>query len=456
MSNKGRERLDDNYDNNRRDDYYDDDIEDLDKELSVELEDGDSAAYKDGDAYAERDNATAYKDGDDHADRDADSDDRYDSDEYADEDYDSDDYADEDYDSDGNADSNDDYGSADGDFTDEDYDEENSNQKNGSKKGIPTWLHVTILGIIVLVLVFSFVKLWIWNQGNAKTQGVTGESFEVEVLDQIFLLSNDKKEGHVYDDEETILFLGNDSITYDQGETGYVEQVAAKSGATCINCGFPSTTVALKNATYSDDYALDAFSFSNVVDAIYNEDYSNLMDKSKNFSDYTYEDHARKLSEVDFDKVDTIVIFYDAQDYLNLRIGMNPDNDQDRITYSGALNYGIQKLQEKYPYIRIVCCSFTMCYAYDSTGALVNGDMYDYGNGRLTTYLQFMIDVSGATGVSFIDNYYGTVDADNSSGWLLDNVHVNAACNEYMAQHFTTAVYPNAATNGASEDASDN
>ena len=85
--------------------------------------------------------------------------------------------------------------------------------------------------------------------------------------------------------------------------------------------------------------------------------------------------------------------------------------------------------------------SFPMCYAYDSSGSLVNGDMYDFGNGRLTTYLQFMIDVSGATGVSFVDNYYGTIHEDNSSEWLLDNIHVNAACNEHMADHFITAIY---------------
>ncbi|WP_292145609.1 hypothetical protein, partial [Butyrivibrio sp.] len=136
------------------------------------------------------------------------------------------------------------------------------------------------------------------------------------------------------------------------------------------------------------------------------------------------------------------VIFYNAQDYLNLRVGMNPDNDSDPVTFSGALNAGIKLIQEKYPFIRIVCMSFPMCYAYDSSGQLVSGDRYDFGNGKLTTYLQFMIDVSGATGVSFVDNYYGTIHEDNSSTWLLDNVHVNADCNAYMADHFVRVIYP--------------
>ena len=162
---------------------------------------------------------------------------------------------------------------------------------------------------------------------------------------------------------------------------------------------------------------------------------------SGQYEDYAYFLHTAYLKDTDMSKVDTLVIFYDARDYIDFRIGLNPDNEDDPVTYSGALNAGIKMLQEKYPYIRIVCMSFPLCYAYDSTGALVSGDRYDFGNGRLTTYLQFMIDTSGATGVTFIDNYYGTIHEDNSDGWLLDNIHVNAACNEYMAEHFVSVIY---------------
>ena len=358
---------------------------------------------------------------------------------YSDPDYNDND-VDADYD---DADYDDNYVDEDYDDNYEDYDDEPVGKRG--KGRVPKWLHLTFIALIVLILAFSIYKLVKWNLGGTKLELAEGD-FDVEIEDQIFLLSEDKKAGHEYDDEETILVLGNDAITYDAAETGVVGQVAAKTGATCYNCGYPSSTVALKNGTYSDDYALDAFNFSNVCDAIVNEDYSNLFEKAKNFSDYTYTTSTQTLSEIDFNKVDTIVIFYDAQDYLNLRIGMNPDNDQDTLTYSGALTYGITKLQEKYPYIRIVCMSFIMCYAYNSEGKIVSGDRVDFGNGKLTTYRQFMIDVSGATGVSFIDNYYGTIHEDNSGDWLLDNIHVNAACNEHMAEHFISAIYPNGVT----------
>lgn len=310
------------------------------------------------------------------------------------------------------------------------------------KGGIPWWAHALVIAVILVVVGCSAFALWKWNKGTLVVTGNSEENVEVEVQDLIFLVPEANKEGHVFDDEETILFLGNDALTYDMKDSGFAGQVQAKTGATCINAGFPGSTVALKNASYSDEYPLDAFSFCNVADAIATGDYSKLLAASEKFEDSTYDRSAETLEGVDFDKVDTLVIFYNAQDYLNLRIGLNPDNDVDPISYSGALNAGIKKIQEKYPYIRIVCMSFPMCYAYDSSGQLVSGDRVDFGNGKLTTYYQFMMDVCGATGSSFVDNYYGTIDEDNSSEWLLDNIHVNAACNEYMAQHFVDAIYP--------------
>ncbi len=307
---------------------------------------------------------------------------------------------------------------------------------------IPRWVYFAVLGVILAVILFSIFKLLRWNMGTAETEGVVEGDFEVEVLDQIFLMPEDKKALHEDDGQETILFLGNDVLTYYSDENGFVQQVEKNYAANCINAGFPASTVALKNANYDPEYALDAFSFYNVANSIVSGDFSQMAQAAKSFNDYCYDSHTEVLQNLDMNTVDTLVIFYDAQDYISLRIGMNPDNDSDPVTYSGALNAGIKALQEKYPFIRIVCMSFPMCYAYDSTGALVSGDRYDFGNGRLTTYLQFMIDTSGATGVSFIDNYYGTIHEDNSSNWMLDNIHVNADCNAHMAKHFIEKIYP--------------
>lgn len=314
----------------------------------------------------------------------------------------------------------------------------------GGHSSVPMWVHITIIAVIALVIAFSVYKLLKWNAGTVETEGVVEGDFEVEVLDQVFLLPEDKKALHEDDGKETILFLGNDILTYygEDNPEGFIQQVEQKTGATCINGGFPGSCVALKNAGFDGTYPLDAFSFYNVSKAVADRDFSLLKGAVGSFEDSSYYKHTDALEALDMNTVDTLVIFYDAQDYVNLRIGMNPDDPLDPVTYSGALNAGISALKEKYPFIRIVCLSFPMCYAYDSSGAPVSGDEYDFGNGRLTTYLQFMIDVSGGTGVTFIDNYYGMMHDDKDWSWLLDNLHVTADCNAKMADHFVSVIYP--------------
>ncbi len=322
--------------------------------------------------------------------------------------------------------------------------EENRMDDDRSQKkgGVPIWVHFAVLGLIVLVIAFVAFKLNKWNQGfSIDTSDVDASEYDVEVLDQIFVLPADKLEGHEDDGEETILVLGNDAVTYDLSETGICSQIAKKTDATVINAGFPGSTIALKNAEYQDSYALDRFSFSHVVDCIEAEDYSSMLDAATRFEDFAYSVNTGHLAQVDFGRVDTLVIYYDASYDNNLRLRLFPSDGQDPVTYMGALSRGIKKIQQKYPYIRIVCMSLTFCYAYDSEGTLKNGDRVDFGNGKLTTYLQHMIDTCGDCGVSFVDNYYGTIDEGNSSEYLLDNIHVNQACNEHIAKHFAEAIY---------------
>ena len=324
--------------------------------------------------------------------------------------------------------------------------------KREETAGIPKWVHLIILLLIVGLVAFMAFRLWKWNKGTDSVYDPTEDTseFDIEVLDQVFILSPDKLEGHEDDGVDTILFLGNDAITYDTTETGLVSQIQQLTGATVYNTGFPGSYVSMKNATVQSDYTDDLYSFYNVTQSIVNEDYSALIEDSQTRSDYQYYTSATTLESLDFNTVDTLVIMYDANDYLGLRTGMNPDNDVDPQTYMGSFKAGIQAIQEKYPFIRIVLMSFTFCYGYDSDGNLVNGGKYDYGNGSLPTYFQHAMDVAGDTGVSFIDNYYGTVTQSNTSEYLLDNIHVNQECNAYIANHFVEQIYPDALSSGDS------
>ena len=307
--------------------------------------------------------------------------------------------------------------------------------------GIPIWVHLVILGLIVFLIGFGAFRLIKWNKGKEiDNSDVDPTEFEVEIEDQIFLLPAEKKEGHEDDGKETILVLGNDSVTYDMSDDGLCAQIEKLTGATVINAGFGGSTIAL-SAPDGDGDAMDKFSFYNCSKALTQGGANEILDAAWALGDITLQQHAQELCDLDMNTVDTLVVYYDASDYIKLRPGMNPGDKMDPVTYMGALDSGIKMIQEKYPFIRIVCMSFTFCYAFDADGVLKNGDRVDFGNGKLTTYRQHMIDTCGDTGVSFIDNYYGTIDEGNSSELLLDNIHVNKDANKHIAKHFAEVIY---------------
>lgn len=315
-----------------------------------------------------------------------------------------------------------------------DYDEDDDYDGKGK---IPRWAHFVVLGIIVLIVLYYVFQLVKWDHSSMELQESDEKNIAAEVQDYISYLSDEQKAGHKYDSEETILMVGNDAITYDMGDTGIAAQIEKASGATCIAAGFPETTIAL-SANGNDPH--DAFCFPRIIDAITSGDYSKLHEATSSVDDSsTFEKSIKTLEDLDLNKVDTLVIYYNAQDLLKGRIVRNPDNPLDEVTYNGALATGIKKFQEKYPYMRIIAMTSTFCYGFDKDGNVVAGDKLELGNGDLFQYYIGMMTVCSEAenpGVSVIDNYNGDISEENSKELLADNIHVKPECNKNIAEHF--------------------
>ena len=158
--------------------------------------------------------------------------------------------------------------------------------------------------------------------------------------------------------------------------------------------------------------------------AITSGDYAVLHDAAGHMSDSAYESSISTLEKVDFNNIDTIVVDYNAQDYLDGRIGMNPDDPKDEVTYKGALSSGIAQIQETYPHIRIVCMTLTYCFAYNSEGKTMKGRderLLQYDNARVF-YFQTMEE---------------TLDLDNYA----DYSHYKPAINKFMVECFKDGKY---------------
>ncbi len=301
-----------------------------------------------------------------------------------------------------------------------------------------------LLGAIVLVIGFSVFRLYKWNKGTPSDYDPNYQTtdFDIEVMDNLIPLAPDKREGYVDDGVTTILCLGDDPFSLELGENGLAAQIAKKTGATVYNGSFTGTTMAAQFASYNDGYILDAFSFSYIAKSLASGDF----DLMKTAASYSYDENfaktAQMLSELDMNTVDMICVMYDGSDYVNKRPCDDPNAPYAEITYTGALRSGVSAIQEAYPHIRIVVMSHTFCHSINEEGNFQNGDRVDLGHGTLSHYLQKERDATMDVGVSFIDNFYGSINEDNYLDYMTDYIHFNDAGRELLAQRFTDCLFP--------------
>lgn len=323
-------------------------------------------------------------------------------------------------------------------------------EENTSSKGrrFPVNIHMVLLAAIVLIIGFAAFRLYLWDKGGERiqydpTQDTT--EFDVEALDSIIPLAPDKREGYADDGITTILCLGDDPFSLNQGEGGLAEQIAKKTGATVYNGSFTGTTIAPASATFGEGDMMDAFSFLYVATSLARGDFALMQTAATYSNDENFPLTTQMLSDLDMNNVDLICIMYDASDYINKRPCDDPNEPLNPITYTGALRTGVQAIQEAFPHIRIVVMSHTFCHTINEEGNFENGDRVDLGNGTLSHYLQKELDAANDCGISFIDNFYGSINEDNYLDYMTDYIHFNDAGRELLASRFAECIFPDTA-----------
>ena len=311
-------------------------------------------------------------------------------------------------------------------------------------------IHLILLAVIVLIIIFCAVKLYIWNKGVPSDYDPNRQTtdFDTEAMDYIIPLAPDKLEGREDDGVTTILCLGDDPFSLDQGSGGLAEQIAAKTGATVYNGSFTGTTMAVQFEDYNDGYILDAFAFVNVAKSLASGNFDLLSTAASYSFDQAFPQTVSTLESIDMNSLDMICIMYDGSDYINRRPCEDPNHPDNPQTYTGALRSGIQAIQEAWPHIRIVVMSHTFCHNVNEEGNCENGDRVDLGNGTLSHYLQKELDTTSELGVSFIDNFYGSINEDNYLDYMTDYIHFNDAGRELLATRFAECIFPKEKTAG--------
>jgi len=304
-------------------------------------------------------------------------------------------------------------------------------------------LHIALIAAIVIIAAISVYRLDRWNKGTIldnDTENTDTSQFDIEVLDMILPMDASLLEGHEDDGVNTILCIGNNPFSDDRDKTGLAELIAAKTNSVVYDCAFPDSSAACKYPVYNPEYTKDHFNFYYVMECFRNNEFTAISSIAGDESDPRYAETVEVMKTVDMDKVDMIVIMYDSTDYNIGTPSDNPDNPQDVTAFTGVLKVTIDNIKSTWPYIRIFLMSPTYAQAIDEDGNITNGTITDKGNGTLNHYFIKEADVAMDCGVSFIDNYYGTINEDNYTEYMTDYMHYNDAGREKLADRISEII----------------
>ncbi|MGN0289586.1 MAG: hypothetical protein ACI4DQ_08210 [Lachnospiraceae bacterium] len=314
---------------------------------------------------------------------------------------------------------------------------ENKNTGNDSfKKKRKLNYHVIFFIAVFALFLFAMIKLWIWNKGEDSGYDPNEDTseFDVETMDHIQPLSSSRLEGYVDDGVTTLLCLGNSPFADNKGDGGLAQALAAQVDGVAYDGSFAGSYQTMKNENWQSDYPADGVSLYQLTRAFCSGDYSVVDQAAASLGDEAKATVAM-LKEIDFSKIDMLVIMYDLSDYIDHRPLYDPNNDDNLVTWTGSLNASLGLIEETYPHIRTIILSTPAC-GQTIDDFYVDGDIHNLGNGTIPDYLNHQMNVILNNGVSYIDNYYGVINVDNRDQYLVDDYHLNEKGIQAIAQRF--------------------
>ena len=270
-------------------------------------------------------------------------------------------------------------------------------------------LDVFIKCIAAVVAVFLFVVLVQWTKNYDKGTAATYE----------------------------IVCLGDSNFGNTRNETGIVAQISEKTGKKALNAAFGGSMMTNQYSMKTEYHS--ALSMHNIAISMCNRNFGVQKSAIDTVARTDYVGHFQEtlenLSEVDFEKVEILLIEHGVNDYMSgvpIKNGVNP---YDTDTFLGTIRTVVKMLEKEYPNLRIILVTPAYCTPYTaSDGQFHPCDEYSYGGGFLEDYVNAELEVAKELGVEIIDMYHGIdMNADNASAYLYDGLHLNETGREMAA-----------------------
>jgi len=309
----------------------------------------------------------------------------------------------------------------------------------------PTHIHIAFGVFVLLIAAIGIFKLSRWTKSGEYQYDPNDTSTEFDTESEDFLIPlNSAMAGLQKDDGvNTILLLGNGALAKTKGqEDGIGMRLESFTGGKVYDASLDHTYLSVKNTTYDDSYPADVFSLYWLSYCISTGDYTLLRDTAQTWDgDSTVQDTVAMLENLDMSAVDTLVIMYDSHDYEDKRILAGPYDESMAATCCGCLLQSIRLLQDAYPHIRIIVSSPFFNYIEDDDQKLQPGSIYNMGQGTLADYMVAYKNIAVECGVSFIDNYFGTITESNYESYLEDDKeHLSSEGREAIARRIASFI----------------
>ena len=303
-------------------------------------------------------------------------------------------------------------------------------------------LSVAFLILAVIGLTFFLVKHW---EGSSEFYIDTTIDTETETDDRISLLP-----AEIYREDDdgitTVVIFGNDTFGDNTDGVSVVKLLQENSTATIYDCTFPGSYMCTmtEGGPGESGYPEDWFCLYWLWECTKNGDLKEqkaAMDRMEGIDKELYKEHLKTLESIDFNKVDFILLCYDAHDYLMGHPYYAIGDEYNPVGMNGVL-YGInEKVRGNYPGIQLALVSPSYCYAVDKNGKK-GGNLVKIKGQTLADVLMFLKTRTIDFGIAYVDDYFGVkINEDTADLYLVtDNVVPNLEGKKLIAAHVLNKV----------------
>ena len=311
--------------------------------------------------------------------------------------------------------------------------------------------HIVLLAVVVITVGTIIFKFSNWGQFiDPSTNSGNPDDYQAENYDNILPLTD--KSGNLIapdlSDGLSIAVFGNSPFADDRGSSDNLASMLTEmTGATVYNFSIGGSYLASTQAhPYTDVNPWDAFTFYWMAFLSTDIEVDDYVGQALNVLGDSAPSEIAEVhslySTVDFDKIDIIVVMYDAADYLMGHSMYNSDNPTDIQTFTGNLTAGLEMMQQYHPNTRIIVMSppYAFSSERDDNGHYVSSDIVKYNGSALSEFAIQEAYICGQMQITFVDNIYGTFNENNASDYLTDNLHLNAEGRRKVAEHLAEAI----------------